>query len=143
MRLALVLAVLLAACGSGAGTRERGDPNVIEGADVERRDLRRVEDMLRGQLAGVQVEERGGHLVIRIRGGAFGASNQEPLFVLDGIPLQSGPDGALLGVTPYDVESIRVLKNVSETAAYGSRGANGVVLITTVRPPPPPEPEDG
>ena len=137
MRLALVLAVLLVGCGSGAGTRERPDPNVIEGADVERRDLRRVEDMLRGQLAGVQVEERGGQLVIRIRGGAFGASNQEPLFVLDGIPLQSGPDGALLGITPYDVESIRVLKNVSETAAYGSRGANGVVLITTVRPPAP------
>ena len=141
MRVAsLLLVLVLAACGTTDGAREASDPNVIEGEDVERRDLRRVEDMLRGQIAGVQVEERNGELVVRIRGGdSPGLASDDPLFVIDGVPVLSGANGALTGIAPYDVESIRVLKNVSETALYGSRGANGVILITTVRPPPPPD----
>ena len=135
----LFAALVFVGCGTTDGAREASDPNVIEGEDVERRDLRRVEEMLRGQIAGVQVEERNGELVIRIRGSdSPGLASDDPLFVIDGVPVFSGASGALTGITPYDVESIRVLKNVSETALYGSRGANGVILITTVRPPPPP-----
>lgn len=144
MRTALVLTALLVAgcglagCGTGDGARERDDPNLIRGDDVERRDLRRVEEMLRGQVAGVHVEERNGALAIRIRGGDTpGLGTNDPLFVIDGVPIQPGVGGALDGIAPYDIESIRVLKSAAETAAYGARGANGVVLITTVRPPRP------
>lgn len=136
MRLALLLAVAMATgCGSGNGVREVNDPNVLEGDDLQRRDLQRIEDMLRGQMAGVRVEQVGGDLAIRIRGaGTFGMSNADPLFVIDGLPIALGSDGALQGLNPRDVQSIRVLKNASDTAMYGSRGANGVVLITTIRP---------
>ncbi len=134
---ALCFAVsLLVGCGPGNGVREPSDPNVVEGDDIERRSLQRIEQMLRGQVAGVQVEQRGGSLVIRIRGSeSFGYSNSDPLFVVDGYPIPLGADGALDGLNPRDVESIRVLKNASETALYGARGANGVILITTLRPP--------
>lgn len=137
MRIALLLLVLvLVGCGSGNGAREASDPNVIEGDDIERRGIERIENMLRGQIAGVQVEQKGGDLVIRIRGSeSFGLSNADPLFVVDGLPIALGVDGALHGINPRDVASIRVLKNASDTAIYGSRGANGVILITTVRPP--------
>lgn len=136
MRFALaVVTLLLVGCGPGNGVREHDDPNVIEGEDIERRSLQRIEQMLRGQMAGVHVEQRGGSLVIRIRGTeSFGLTNSDPLFVVDGYPIPLGADGALDGLNPRDVESIRVLKNASETAMYGSRGANGVILITTLRP---------
>ena len=137
MRYVLCLAVLLlAGCGTGNGVREDYDPDVIEGDDIQRRDIQRVEAMLRGQVAGVHVEQRGRSWVIRIRGAdTFGTSNADPLFVIDGFALPLGLDGPLDGLNPRDVESIRVLKNASDTAMYGSRGANGVILITTIRPP--------
>lgn len=136
MRVALLLVALtFVGCGSGTGARQPSDPNVVEGADIERRDLREVEDMLRGQIAGVRVTQVGNGLVIRVRGdSSFG--NNDPLFVIDGLPISLGAEGALVGLNPHDIESIRVLKNASDTAIYGSRGANGVILITTVRPPP-------
>ena len=141
----VVLAVLLLAvsgCGSGNAARDANDsavddPNVIEGEDIDRRALTRVEEMLRGQVAGVEVRQEGGGLVIRIRGAQSFQSNADPLFVIDGLPISPGPGGALVGINPNDIESIRVLKNVSETAIYGARGANGVILITTARPPAP------
>ena len=141
LRPALVAAVLVVAgCGSSDGVRERPDPNAIEGDEIERRDLTRVEDMLRGQIAGVDVRQGEGGLIVRIRGNEdFGMSGADPLFVIDGLPLAQGMNGVLVGVNPRDVESIRVLKNASDTALYGSRGANGVVLITTKRPRPPAE----
>ena len=140
-RPALVLAVvLIAGCGSSDGVRERPDPNTLEGDEIERRDLTRVEDMLRGQIAGVDVRQGDGGLIIRIRGSEdFGLSGADPLFVIDGLPIAQGMRGVLVGINPRDVQSIRVLKNASDTAIYGSRGANGVILITTKRPPPPAE----
>jgi TonB-dependent SusC/RagA subfamily outer membrane receptor len=144
LRFALLAGVLVASgCGSSEGARERardGDPNTVEQADVQGRALTRIEDMLRGQVAGVQVRYEGTGLIIRIRGAEdTGISGGDPLFVLDGLPIAQGADGALVGLNPRDVESIRVLKNASDTALYGSRGANGVILITTRRPPPPPD----
>ena len=146
MRALLLVAIVaaLAACGSGNGAREASDPNVIEGADIERRDLRRIETMLRGQVAGVSVEQRGGSWVIRIRGAeTFGVSNADPLFVVDGVTLPLGLDDPLVGLNPRDVASIRVLKNASETAMYGAQGANGVIVITTHRTMPPVEDDAG
>lgn len=139
---ALLVLVLLAGCGSGNGARTTdSDPDVIEGDDIQRRDLQRIEAMLRGQIAGVDVRQVGGSWTIEIRGTSSFSGNDDPLFVIDGYPIPLGTEGALNGINPRDVESIRVLKNASDTAMYGSRGANGVILITTVRPPRPSESE--
>ena len=136
--LPLLLGAFALGCGASDRARSAPDPNVIEGDDIEGRDLQRIEEMLRGQVAGVEVSQRQGSLVIRIRGGGgFGYGEADPLFVIDGLPIEHGADGALVGLNPRDVQSIRVLKNASDTAIYGSRGANGVILITTKRPPPP------
>lgn len=143
MRSPLILAVafgMLAACGSGRTTGTPSDANLISQDDIDRRDTQRIEDMLRGQVSGVEVYETPSGLAVRIRGGS-GFRESPPLYVIDGLPIEQGADGALTGLNPSDVASIRVLKSVSETAAYGSRGANGVVLITTIRPPAPSETE--
>ena len=100
------------------------------------------EELIRAKVPGVQVidnNEPGGGITIRIRGGtstgAYGASN-DPLFVVDGVPLQVG-GGASAGrnplnfLNPRDIATITTLKGPSSTAIYGSRGANGVVIITT------------
>lgn len=100
------------------------------------------EELIRAKVPGVQVvdnNEPGGGITIRIRGGtstgAYGASN-DPLYVVDGVPLQVG-GGASAGrnplnfLNPRDIATITVLKDASSTAIYGSRGANGVVIITT------------
>ena len=146
---ALALSLILAGCWSSepvaSGDRDR-DPNTVQASDTQSRDIRRVEQMLRGQIAGVSVRQGPNGMIIRIRGNReeslIGTKANAPLFVIDGLPIEVGADGALDGINPRDVESIRVLKNASDTAMYGSRGAGGVILITTVRPPPPTEDEE-
>jgi TonB-dependent SusC/RagA subfamily outer membrane receptor len=75
-----------------------------------------------------------GGISIRIRGASSFMGNSEPLYVLDGIPLQPSPDGTLTGIVPNDIQSIEVLKDAPATTMYGVRGANGVILIITKRP---------
>ena len=90
-------------------------------------------EALQGKAAGVDItsSERPGTLgSIRIRGNRSINASNEPLYVVDGVPLQSGGIDAL---NPRDIESIDVLKDASSTAIYGSRGANGVILVTTRR----------
>jgi TonB-linked SusC/RagA family outer membrane protein len=86
---------------------------------------------LQGRVSGVQVTqnsgEPGGYVSVRIRGGNSLQGSNEPLYVVDGFAL-SGPPSA---INPNDIESMDILKDASATAIYGSRGANGVVLITT------------
>jgi TonB-linked SusC/RagA family outer membrane protein len=86
---------------------------------------------LQGKTAGVQVSQNsgapGGTVSVRIRGGNSLLGNNEPLYVVDGFALSGDPDA----INPNDIESIEILKDASSTAIYGSRGANGVVLITT------------
>ena len=107
------------------------------------------EQLIQGKTAGVQISsssgEPGAGIAIRIRGTSSVSSNNNPLFVVDGIPLSDGgaPGGSDLGfgagaaknplsfLNPSDIESISILKDASATAIYGSRGANGVVIITT------------
>ncbi len=139
----MLLGVLVASTGC-ASTRNRDDdhsrdrdPNTVEAEDMEGRSIARVQEMLRGQVAGVEVRDSPSGLIIRIRGASSVYANSDPLFVIDGLPIQLGADGALTGINPQDVASIRVLKNASDTAAYGVRGANGVILISTKRAPPP------
>ena len=107
------------------------------------------EQLIQGKTSGVQISQSSGEpgagIAIRIRGTASVRSNNNPLFVVDGIPLSDGgtPGGSDLGLgegaaknplsflNPGDIESISILKDASATAIYGSRGANGVVIITT------------
>lgn len=107
------------------------------------------EQLIQGKSAGVQISQASGEpgsgIAIRIRGTSSIRSNNNPLFVVDGIPLSDGgtAGGADIGggggsarnplsfLNPNDIESMTILKDASATAIYGSRGANGVVLITT------------
>jgi TonB-dependent SusC/RagA subfamily outer membrane receptor len=103
--------------------------------EVEKRTHEPIESLLSGRVAGVNVAQNSdGSISIRIRGPASFYSSGEPLYVLDGTPIQVGPRGALTGINPNDIESIKVLKYPHETALYGVRGGNGVIVITTKRP---------
>src|SRR5690348_10688843 len=109
--------------------------------------------MIAARVAGVQMTsnngEPGGGMQVRIRGGTSISASNDPLYVVDGVPLQNEatsppaggvsnynaqlPRSPLNAINPNDIETITVLKDAAATAIYGSRGANGVVLITTKR----------
>lgn len=109
--------------------------DTVSAEEIRRRSGQPIEEILEGRISGVSVfQNADGSLAVRIRGVTSFFGNNEPLYVLDGIPIQGGPGGALRGISPYDIQSIRVLKNAEDTALYGVRGANGVILITTLRP---------
>jgi TonB-dependent SusC/RagA subfamily outer membrane receptor len=114
----------------GAPRRE-----VVNGDEI-RKDLP-IEEALSGRFPGVEVHRTAdGTIAVRIRGGSSLMSSNEPLYVIDGVEIAPGPNGALYGINPYDIESIEVLKDATNTAMYGSRGSNGVILIKMKQPPP-------
>lgn len=92
-----------------------------------------VDRLLQGRSAGLQVvnssEDPGAGATVRIRGGSSLRGSNAPLVVVDGFPL--GEAGDLKQINPADIESVEVLKDASASAIYGSRGANGVIMITT------------
>ncbi|MBR1932911.1 MAG: TonB-dependent receptor [Prevotella sp.] len=98
-----------------------------------------AQDMLSGKIAGVNVTSNGGtpggDATIRIRGGSSLNATSDPLIVIDGLALDrqgvKGAPNALSMVNPNDIETFTVLKDASATAIYGSRGSNGVIIITT------------
>jgi TonB-dependent SusC/RagA subfamily outer membrane receptor len=95
----------------------------------------RIEELLEGRASGVQVIRRAdGTFSLRIRGTSSPSGNNEPLVVIDEIPvLQRRVGQALALVNPRDVVRIDVLKDAASTALYGMRGGNGVIVITTRR----------
>lgn len=103
--------------------------------EIESSHATRVTDLIQGRVPGVQVlRGLGGSATIRIRNAkGFGYSNEEPLVVIDGMPASSA--SMLDALMPQDITRIDVLKDAGSTAAYGVRGANGVILITTKRGP--------
>jgi TonB-dependent starch-binding outer membrane protein SusC len=122
----------------GYDTQDRsnltGSIGSITAEDIAGQKVTRVEEMIEGRFAGVQVvRTRNGGMSLRIRGLSTFVGNSEPLFVIDGMPVHSSPGTALLGMNPSDIARIDILKDAGATAIYGSRGANGVVLITTKR----------
>ena len=110
--------------------RNRGSAGqMVEFPESERPKYARVENMIQARFAGVEVTPRGSGFAIKIRGtGSFTSSN-EPLFIVDGSVAQSG---TLNRISPLDVERIEVVKD-GMASFYGSRGANGVIVITTRR----------
>jgi len=134
--LGIVLA-LLAGCKSAQDTGSQSPPprrDDVTAEDIERAPGQPIEEILKGRVAGVTVTQGEGGLVVRIRGVSSFYGNNEPLYVLDDVPITPGPGGALKGISPYDIESINVLKDPADTALYGVRGANGVIVIKTKRP---------
>jgi len=74
-----------------------------------------------------------GSLAVRVRNSSSIAGNTEPLYIIDGLAVQPGAGGALLGINPHDIASIEVLKDAASLSFYGMRAANGVIVIKTKR----------
>ncbi len=117
-----------------------GAADLITSEDFNQGAMLSPEQLITGKLAGVSITSGGGApgegQAIRIRGlGSLSLTNS-PLIVVDGVPLNDGGVGgsrnALNSINPADIESMTVLKDASATAIYGSRGANGVIMITTI-----------
>ena len=109
-----------------------GSVTAVSGDIVENSPVANIGDALQGQVAGLQVFTSSGEpsssASMRIRGVSSINSSSEPLFILDGSPISSG---AFTALNPNDIETMTVLKDASATAIYGSRAANGVVILTT------------
>lgn len=135
----------VAACSRQAGGAEEGALHPRDSSGIVENDGRRpndsVEEMLQGRVAGVTVSRTpDGGIAVRIRGVSSVYGNTAPLYIVDGLTVQPGPNGALSGITPQDIASIRVLKDAADIAMYGSRGANGVIVIRTKRAAERPDP---
>ncbi len=139
----------------GYGTQRRSDLTGSVASvtpNVEQTPVLSLEQTLQGAAPGITVTQAssapGGALSIRVRGGASVTGNNEPLYVIDGFPIENDPDGQnpsdggrdatttvpsnpMAAINPNDIESIEILKDASATSIYGARGANGVIIITT------------
>ena len=110
-----------------------GAVSSIRGEDAGR-EATSIVDLMEGRLPGVTVRRLGnGDVSIRVRGASSFMGGGEPLFVIDGRPVMTPAGSALMAISPRDIVRIDVLKDAGATAIYGSRGANGVIVITTRR----------
>jgi TonB-dependent SusC/RagA subfamily outer membrane receptor len=130
-----VLIGLAAGCASANKSYEPVGRPMVTAEDIERNPGTPIEKLIESKVPGVVVSRTSdGGLAIQIRGGSSFDGSNEPLYVLNDSPITPGPDGALHGINPYDIESIRVLKDPADTGIYGMRGANGVVVIRLKQP---------
>lgn len=123
----------------GYGSQERseisGSVASLSARELDNVRVARVEELLQGRIPGLQVIRRAnGDFSLRVRGSGSLVGNDEPLLVIDGMPIRMGGIGqALLGIAPQDIARVDVLKDAGAAAIYGSRSANGVIVITTKR----------
>jgi TonB-dependent SusC/RagA subfamily outer membrane receptor len=133
----LTAAIAALACGGPPRAEQAPEPDndaAVTSRDIQRQPGENLEEILRGRVAGVVVTRAtDGGLAVRIRGASSFSADETPLYVLDGVPVQPGTNGSL-NLNPYDIESIKVLKDPASLTMYGSRGANGIIVITTKRP---------
>ncbi len=151
---ALLFSVAVAGCGGGGASpptpageeegpaQEAGSLSSARSMSVSQTHYESVVEMLRGQVPGLEILDNGtGNIEVRIRGmnqslqtNAEGASvSQQPLVVVDGVPSPRPAGEALLSLNPQDVATITVLKDISSTSIYGTKGANGVILVRLKR----------
>lgn len=130
-----VLLGIVAGCASGNASREPKAKGTVTSTEIERNSGEPIEKTLQDKVPGLIVTRTpDGGIALQIRGGSSVMGSNAPLYVVDGSPMQPGPGGALTGINPHDIETIRVLKDPAETGIYGMRGTNGVIEITTKRP---------
>ncbi len=128
----------------GYGVRKKddltGSVSTVSEKDFNKGMISSPEELVNGKIAGVQIVNGGGSptagSTIRVRGGASLNASNDPLIVLDGVPMEvggsvSGAGNFLSLINPNDIESMTILKDASSTAIYGSRASNGVIIITT------------
>jgi len=144
-----VLVVMLAGCArpgpeapdpasDEGGTGGEPANAVVTADDIRQNPSQSLAQIIQSKCASCTVYTTpDGRISIRIRGRGTIQGNAEPLYVIDGVPIEPGPGGALMGITPHDIETIEVLTDPASISMYGSRGANGVIVITTKDPPPP------
>jgi TonB-linked SusC/RagA family outer membrane protein len=125
------------------GTRRKSDltgaVTSVSAKDFQKGNIASPEQLLQGKVAGLQITTGGGSAgggsKIRIRGGASLNASNDPLIVIDGVPVEgngiAGSANLLNTINPNDIESMSVLKDAAATALYGSRASNGVLIITT------------
>lgn len=131
--------VVVVAYGTRRKTDLTGAVTQVTTKDFQKGNINSSEQLLQGKVAGLQVTSGGGNAGggsrIRIRGGASLNASNDPLIVIDGVPVESngisGNGNLLNTINPNDIESMSVLKDASATALYGSRASNGVIIITT------------
>jgi TonB-linked SusC/RagA family outer membrane protein len=124
----------------GYGTQEKRDVtsaiSKIDGEAISKIPTGNPMDAMKGQIAGVDILQQGGRpgqgSTITIRGRRSLTASNDPLFVIDGIPMTAGTQ-SINDFNPADIASVEVLKDAASQAVYGSRGSNGVILITTKR----------
>ena len=122
------------AAGRSVESEGTGSVAVVEGEDLRGIPAVHPEQLLQGRVAGVQVVELpGGGIAVRVRGVGSFSGDTEPLYVVDGMPIQATSGRGLYWLSPGDIARIEILKDAVTTSMYGVRGANGVVLVTTKR----------
>ena len=103
----------------------------IKAEDIANRPITDFRQSMAGKMPGVQVMQTGGdpegNVMVRVRGISSATAGNDPLYIVDGVPMENG----LSNLNTNDIESMEVLKDASSAAIYGSRGSNGVILITT------------
>lgn len=133
--------VVVVGYGSARKKDLTGAVAVVTAKDFQKGQISTPEQLIAGKVAGVSITSNGGApgsgSTIRIRGGSSLNASNDPLIVIDGVPLDnagiSGAPNPLALINPNDIESFNILKDASATAIYGSRASNGVIIITTKR----------
>jgi TonB-dependent starch-binding outer membrane protein SusC len=131
----LVLVGVLSACAAGRGARpQTTGKNEVTSEDIAAHPNEPIEAVLQRKVSGVSVRRtKDGGIALQLRGvSSYTGAPTPPLYVVDDMPFKPGPDGALSGVDPYEIDSIKVLKG-ADAGIYGIEGASGVILIKTKR----------
>ena len=138
----LTLIAMSMACSQGSSNHDVASPTpasapgtAVTSDDVQRTPNQSIEQILASKVAGVVVSRtEDGGIALRIRGTSTVNGSGAPLYVIDGVATEAGPGGSIPGINPYDIASIKVLKEAADLSMYGSRGGNGVIVIRTKRP---------
>ncbi|HEY6090481.1 MAG TPA: TonB-dependent receptor plug domain-containing protein [Gemmatimonadales bacterium] len=134
----LAVAFLLAACGhrKTVAAAEQPQPKladvVLTAADIERAPGMSLEQLLLTRVPGITLTRAAdGHTFLRLRGQSTILGDQEPLIVVNDVPLDPNASGNLSVIDPHDIETVQVIRDAAATSLYGLRGSNGVIIIRT------------
>jgi TonB-dependent SusC/RagA subfamily outer membrane receptor len=137
----VLLAALMCGCASLSGAPGTTDDPIVgkprlgttvTSADFDHSPGQSIEQTIQAHIPGVMLTSNAdGSISVRIDGINTFMAGTQPLYVIDGVPIQAGPGGGLVGLNPHDIASIQVFKDPVNTSLYGVRGSNGVIVITT------------